>query len=147
MGPRVEPRAARDTHLTVVPMSNLHPAEWNPRTITETQFHRLQRSLERDPGLLWSRPVLAMSDGTIYAGNMRYRAAATLPASWRREHFGSDGIPAVLEDVPPEFAKERAIRDNNQWGEYDDAALAELIHGLESTGIDVGLLGFASNEV
>jgi DNA modification methylase len=137
----------RGPRVTVVPLSALHPAEWNPRTITESQFRRLQQSLERDPALLWARPVLAMSDGTIYAGNLRYRAAAALSASWRRERFGSDGIPAVVEDVSLEFAKERAIRDNNAWGEYVDQELAEILHGLDAAGVDIGLLGFTSAEV
>ncbi|SRR6266545_1269238 len=143
----MEASVLHKVQVTVVPTTRLRPADWNPRAISSSQFVRLQQSLERDPGLLWSRPVLATPDGTIYAGAMRYRAAAALPASWRRQHFGSDGIPAVLEDVPLEFAKERALRDNNQWGEWDEQDLTEILHGLDASGVDVGLLGFTSNEV
>jgi len=107
----------------------------------------LQASLERDPQLLWSRPILALTDGTIYAGNMRYRAAATLPAAWREAHFGADGIPAVLEDVTVERAKERAIRDNGSWGEWAEQDLAEILAGLEADGVDVGLLGLAADHL
>jgi DNA modification methylase len=88
-----------------------------------------------------------MADGTIYAGNMRYRAVATLPAAWRHEHFGADGIPAVLEDVSLELAKERAVRDNGSWGEWAEPDLAEILAGLKAEGVDIGLLGLASDHV
>ncbi len=88
-----------------------------------------------------------MADGTIYAGSMRYRAAAALPESWRRDHFGINGIPAVMEDVSLEFAKERALRDNGSWGEWAEQDLAEMLHGLDASGVDIGLLGLTSNEV
>ncbi len=131
----------------VAPLSALRPAAWNPRSISASQLRRLGQSLERDPALLWSRPILAMADGTIYAGNMRHRAAAALPASWRVEHFGADGIPAVLEDVSLELAQERAIRDNGSWGEWAEQDLAEILAGLSAEGVDVGLLGLASDHI
>ena len=131
----------------MVQLTALKPAAWNPRSISPSQLRRLGQSLERDPELLWSRPILAMADGTIYAGNMRYRAAAALPAAWRREHFGADGLPAVLEDVSLELAKERAIRDNGSWGEWAEQDLAEILAGLQSEGVDVSLLGLAADEV
>jgi len=131
----------------VAPLSALRPAAWNPRSISPSQLRRLGQSLERDPNLLWSRPILAMADGTIYAGNMRYRAVAALPASWRREHFGADGVPAVLEDVSLELAKERAIRDNGSWGEWAEQDLAEILAGLQAGDVDVGLLGLAADHV
>ncbi len=58
-----------------VPLDRLHPAPWNPRTIKDERFQNLVRSIQADPDFLWRRPILAMADGTIYAGNMRYRAA------------------------------------------------------------------------
>lgn len=92
--------ALRKTNVDIVPIVALKPSHWNPRTIRTSQFRRLQGSLERDPELLWSRPVLAMADGTIYAGNMRYRAALELGVEWRTRHYGADSVPAVLEDIP-----------------------------------------------
>jgi DNA modification methylase len=88
-----------------------------------------------------------MSDGTIYAGSMRYRAAAALPESWRREQFGSDGIPAVLEDLSLEIAKERAIRDNGSWGEWAEQDLAEMLVELEARGVPINTLGFGPDEL
>jgi DNA modification methylase len=79
-----------------------------------------------------------MADGTIYAGNMRFRAA---------ERLGLASVPAVLEDVSEELAKERALKDNNQWGEWEEDQLAELLGELRSSGVDLALLGFAEKEV
>ncbi len=94
-----------------IPLARLKPAPWNPRLIMDPRFKSLCASLTADPEMLERRPVLAMADGTVYAGNMRLRAA---------QHLGWDAIPAVLEDVPEQLAKERALRDNNQSGEWQE---------------------------
>lgn len=124
--------------VVLVPIGNLKPAPWNPRTIRDERFRNLCRSLEADPEFLWRRPILAMGDGTIYAGNMRYRAAA---------HLGLDAVPAVVEDIPAALAKERALRDNAQWGEWERDELAALIDELRIEGADVELLGFDEREL
>lgn len=122
----------------MVPLSRLTPAEWNPRTVREERFKNLCASIEADPDFLWRRPILATLDGTIYAGNMRYRAAA---------HLGIKEIPAVIEDIPEQLAKERALRDNAQWGEWDDDQLAEMVIALAEDGTDVKLLGIEDAEL
>ena len=68
---------------TMVALAALSPAPWNPRTIKDERFENLCRSIEADPEFLNHRPVLAMADGTIYAGNMRYRAAQHLGRIYR----------------------------------------------------------------
>src|SRR3954451_21249020 len=109
------------TTMTIqgLPLSALRPAAWNPRTITDQRFQNLCASIAADPGLLLRRPVLAQSDGTIYAGNMRYRAA---------EHLGMATIPAIVEDVSDQLARERALKDNHQWGSWQEDDLAALLH-------------------
>src|SRR3989337_1774475 len=76
--------------VALVPLDRLHPASWNPRTISDERFQNLCRSIQADPEFLWRRPVLSQADGTIYAGNMRFRAA---------QHLGMETIPAIVEDV------------------------------------------------
>lgn len=58
-----------------VPLSALQPAPWNPRSISDERFQNLCHSVETDPEFLWLHPILATKDGTIFAGNVRYRAA------------------------------------------------------------------------
>ena len=133
--------------MDVVPITQLRTAAWNPREITASSFKTLMRSLERDPGLLWSRPILATKDGVIYAGNRRYDAAVQLGESWRRRHFGIDGVPAILEDLTPDQARERMIRDNSQWGEWVEQDLAEMLCGLEAQGVPLDILGIERDQI
>jgi len=120
------------------PLAALQPAPWNPRTISDERFQNLCRSIATDPEFLWRRPVLAQADGTIYAGNMRYRAA---------EHLGMATIAAVIEDIPDQLARERALRDNAQWGEWEDDELAALLASLRDEGSEVDLLGIGEREL
>tara|TARA_R100001530_G_C4306339_1_gene151779 strand:+ start:39 stop:620 length:582 start_codon:yes stop_codon:yes gene_type:complete len=114
-----------------VPLSKLKPAEWNPRLIKDERFKNLCKSIENDPEFMKLRPILATKDGTIYAGNMRYRAV---------QHLGWTEVDAELTDIPEKLAKERAIKDNNQFGEWDDN-LATFLDELEKEGIDLDQLG------
>lgn len=127
-----------NTSARLVSLSKLHPAPWNPRSIKDARFQNLVKSITADPEFLWLRPVLAMADGTIYAGNMRYRAA---------QHAGMKTIPAIVMDVPEQLAKERALRDNGQWGEWEDDALLTLLMELSAAGSDMGVLGFADRQL
>ena len=131
-------RKAEEPAVAAVPLDRLHPAPWNPRTIKDERFQNLVRSIQADPDFLWRRPILATADGTIYAGNMRYRGA---------QHLGMATVPAIVEDIPEQLAKERALRDNHQWGEWQDDGLAELVFGLRSDGADLALLGFTEKEL
>jgi ParB-like chromosome segregation protein Spo0J len=124
--------------IRLVEVSRLQPAAWNPRTIKDERFQNLCASIQADPGFLWRRPILAMADGTIYAGSMRYRAAV---------HLGMTAVPAVVEDVPERLAKERALRDNHQWGDWQDDQLASLLGELAVTESDLSLLGVTEAEL
>jgi len=124
--------------MTRVPLKKLHPAPWNPRTLKDARFQNLCRSIEADPGLLDLRPILATKDGTIYAGNMRYRAV---------QHLGWADVPTVLSDIPEQLAKERALRDNGSWGEWVEDDLGHLLAELKDAGSDIDLLGFDSPEL
>jgi len=120
------------------PLAALKPAPWNPRTIKDERFKNLVRSIQADPKFLYRRPILATADGTIYAGNMRYRAA---------EHLKMASVPAIIEDIPEQLAKERALRDNQQWGEWHEDELAELLYTLNEAGSAIDLLGFDQKEI
>lgn len=122
----------------LVPVASLAPAPWNPRSIKDPRFENLCRSLEADREFLWLRPILATSDGTVFAGNMRLRAA---------QHLGWGEVPAVLVDIPEQLAKERAMRDNAQWGEWEEDSLAKLLDELKTDGSELDLLGFEEREL
>lgn len=115
-----------------MPIKDLHLWDKNPRTIKDKRFHALCKSMTYDPSFLELRPVLATKDGRIYAGNMRYRAA---------KHLGWKDIPAIITDIPEKLARERAIKDNNEYGEWNNDELATLLDEMEKEGTDLSLLG------
>lgn len=129
-------------HLTR--LTDLKPAPWNPRTIKDKRFKQLCAALQADPGFLWSRPILARYENDdhappheIYAGNMRFRAAS---------HLGWSEIPAKVEAITEQEAQERALRDNNQYGEWDEDILGKMLLDLERAGSMIDLLGFTDAE-
>ena len=115
-----------------IALSELHLWDKNPRTIKDKRFNALCKSMTDDPSFLELRPVLATKDGRIYAGNMRYRAAT---------HLGWKDIPAIITDIPEKLARERAIKDNNEYGEWNNDELATLLDEMEKAGTDLSLLG------
>ena len=124
--------------IASVPLHALRPNPDNPRTITPEAFERLKASLVADPHMLWARPVIALSDGTIVGGNMRYRAAYAL---------GWDAIPTVLVDMDETAARQWVLRDNASYGAWEEQALAELLYGLKEADTDLDLTGLGADEV
>jgi DNA modification methylase len=88
--------------------------------------------------MLWARPLIALMDGTVIAGNMRLRAARAL---------GWDTIPAVRVDLSWNDARVWALRDNNAYGEWDEPKLAEILADLADRQVDVALAGFADRDL
>jgi ParB-like chromosome segregation protein Spo0J len=110
----------------------------NPRQITEARLSDLKRSLTNDPEMLAARPLLALPDGTVIAGNQRLRAAREL---------GWSTIPVLTVDLDWERARLWALRDNNPYGEWHEPALAELLAELGAGGVDLALAGFGSADL
>jgi ParB-like chromosome segregation protein Spo0J len=120
--------------IEMIPAAKLRVNPANPRTIGETEFRRLVKSLEDCPEMFEARPCLC-SDRTgelvIVGGNMRYRAALEL---------GYEKVPAiVLRGLTEEREREIAIKDNGAFGEFDWDALANEWSDLPLTdwGVDL----------
>lgn len=127
-----------DLPIQLVALSDLHQNPENPRTISEDGLARLVKSLRTEPRMLAARPVVALPDGTIIAGNMRWRAAGEL---------GMTEIPTVYVDLSPEDAKLWLLRDNNEYGEWESEGLSLLLHELQSSDADLELSGFREDEL
>ncbi len=126
------PRAAE------TPLSQLRVWPENPRFIAPPRLEELKRSLEVDREMLGARPLVALTDGTVIMGNQRLLAAREL---------GWQTIPVITVDLDHERARLWALRDNNQYGEWDEKALAEMLEQLLEDGVDVHLAGFDSAEL
>jgi hypothetical protein len=121
-----------------VAVTELRPWEGNPRRISPERLHDLKHALEADREMLRARPVLALPDGTVFAGNQRLRAAHEL---------GWETIPVLYVELEWERARTWALRDNNIWGEWDEPALAELLAELTADGVELALTGFSSGDL
>ena len=56
-------------------------------------------------------------------------------------------FPALVEDVSDRLARERALRDNAQWGEWEEDELASLLARLGSEESNLDVLGFDERDL
>src|SRR5881392_2759590 len=124
--------------LVELPLERLRCWPENPRTIRPERLEQLKRALAADPEMLQARPLLALPDGTVIAGNQRLRAAREL---------GWQTIPVITVELERERARLWALRDNNPYGEWNEPALAELLAELGEGGVDLALAGFGEREL
>ena len=134
-----EDRSWRVPDVTVrhVAIDALRASPENPRRIAPARLAQLKRSLEADPMMLSARPVIALPDGTIVAGNMRWRAAVEL---------GWSEIPAVYVDLDPDRARLWMLRDNQPYGDWDPQPLTALLAQMQAS-VDLDLAGFDDREL
>jgi hypothetical protein len=125
---------------TMIEVQTKDLREWdeNPRYIAPARFDSLCTSIERDPEMLRARPLIALRDGRVIAGNMRLRAA---------KHLGYSYVPTVYVDMSEEEARLWSLKDNNQWGEWDDEGLALLLSQLEQAELPMQLTGFPDDDL
>lgn len=133
---RPKRREQDGVEIVAVDIDRLRQADWNPREIEDERMSSLMASIDRDPDFMWQRPILALRDGTVYAGNQRLAACVAL--GWRT-------VPAILEDVPEDVARQRAIKDNASWGEWNREALATTLASIPEG--DRAHLGFTDDEM
>lgn len=122
--------------VELVAIDSLHSWAENPRKIDRARLDNLKRSMQGDPNFLKLRPILALTDGTVYAGNQRLKAAKEL---------GMEKVWAVMEDVDDDTMKARALRDNNQWGEWEPGELAKILETIPDELKEV--TGFAAEQL
>src|SRR5271157_607252 len=114
--------------IEMLPIAKLKLSPDNPRTISREQLDKLCKSMEDDPEFLNCRPVLVNRSSkytaldppcpvdrdtvkridtyTVYAGNMRVRAARKLKLKQ---------IPCIVSnDLSEEHMRRRMILDNKQ---------------------------------
>lgn len=120
------------------PLAELRPHPRNPRTIRPARLEQLKANLAADPEMLWARPLIALPDGTVVAGNMRLRAA---------EQLGWKTIPVVTVDLDEDRATLWALRDNRPFGEDDEDLTGELLAELMARDVPLELTGFSPDDL
>lgn len=107
----------------------------NPRNIDKPKFAKLKQSIEDDPEMLSLREVLVYKQGDaniIIGGNMRFRAMKELG-------YADVICKFIPQETPAEKLRAIVIKDNNNYGEFDMDALANLwnTEELDRWGIDL----------
>lgn len=96
---------------TIYKITNLKPAEHNPRTMAPEQMEHLKRSIE---GFGFVEPVVVNTypgrEGVIVGGHQRVKAAAAL---------GLGTVPCVEVSLAPEEERELNVRLNRNLGGWD----------------------------
>jgi hypothetical protein len=100
---------------------SIKPNPNNPRTINESKFQQLVRSMTVFPQMLEKRPLVCFTDANgalvVLGGNMRLRAA---------QEIGMKDVPVILaDDWTEEQRQEFLIKDNVNYGDWDWDALEE----------------------
>jgi ParB-like chromosome segregation protein Spo0J len=123
--------------LTTLPLAQLSPAEYNPRSVTAGAFRKLKASLARfglvEP-LVWNR-----RSGHVVGGHLRLRAC---------QELGFETVPVSVVDLDAAAEKALNVVLNNHeaQGRYDPAKLATLLGELQGldcladTGFDARVL-------
>ncbi len=127
MGQRTKAKEGGMTTIAAisVPWAALHPAPWNPRSITEERLQNLCDSIRDDPDFLWRRPVLAQV-GYKGAQGRRGRGAG----GW----FGGNDCSSVFEVPRPKASPDHPTSK--------PVALIEAMVKNSSRSGDVVLDGF-----
>lgn len=132
---------ATDLTALATPLDGLKPLPGNPR---KGDVDAVMRSYER---FGQRKPIVALRDGTVIAGNHQLEAAKRL---------GWDLIAVVFTDDDESTAKAYALADNRvgELGGYDDQALLELLLDvddvddlLSATGYDTTMIDDLRNKL
>lgn len=103
----------------------------NPRSINDSKFNRLVKSIEEFPEMLEKRPIIVDENFIVLGGNMRLKACkkAGLKEIW------IDQVTDWTEEQKNEFI----IKDNSGFGEWDwDILLNEWeVKDLYDWGLDI----------
>lgn len=107
----------------------------NPRQIRDHRYEKLKKSIEDAPEMLNLRELLVYPHGgkfVIIGGNMRYRAC---------KEIGYKELPCKVLDAetPVEKLRQYAIKDNENFGEYDWDVVANEWNTAELEGWGVEL--------
>jgi len=121
----------------LVPLDSLRPDPQNVRRHDDRNLEAVRRSLA---SFGQQKPIVALRDGTVIAGNATLQAARDL---------GWEQIAVAWSDLDPVQAKAYAIADNRtaELAEWDWDALAQQLEELGEAGFDVESLAITPEDL
>lgn len=124
----------KDIKIVQVKISELKPASYNPRKLSQSQYNQIKKSLTE---FGFVDPVIVNENidrkNTIIGGHQRVKVWADM---------GNDTIPAVYIDLNEKKERELNIRLNKNTGEWD---IEKLLDEFDKT--DLLEFGFEDDEL
>ena len=119
-------------------LSDLLPAEYNPRVTLEPEDKEFQDLVGSIRTLGYAEPILINEDGTIIGGHQRYNALL---------YLGWEEADVVV--YPCSKVKEKALNValNKIDGKWDTVKLVNLLEQISLEGIDFTVTGYTQDEL
>lgn len=117
-----------------IPIKQLKRARYNPRKISKKELQKLVESI-KTYGLV--QPIVVNKDYTIIGGHQRVEACRQL---------GMTELDVYVLDLKPDDEKVLNLALNRISGDWDDAALYDLLNGLAEKN-RMALTGFDNKEL
>lgn len=119
-------------------LSDLLPAEYNPRVTLEPEDKEFQDLVGSIRTLGYAEPILINEDGTIIGGHQRYNALL---------YLGWEEADVVV--YPCSKVKEKALNValNKIDGRWDTVKLVNLLEQISLEGIDFTVTGYTQDEL
>ena len=124
--------------LRMIAVSDLKPAEYNPRKKLkpgDKEYKKIKNSIEE---FGFADPLVVNKDMTIVGGHQRLSVAVDL---------GYTEVPCAVVDVDKTREKALNIALNKITGEWDEQMLIDLITELKDADYDLDFTGFDAPEV
>lgn len=120
-------------------LSELRPAEYNPRvplTPSDPEYQSIKRSIQE---FGYADPIVINADGTIIKGHQRRTVMMDL---------GYTEVEVIVLDIKDK-AKEKALNValNKITGKWDNAILKDLLLELDLEGYDFSVTGYQRNDL
>ncbi len=128
----------KTAELRVIPVSELKPAEYNPRKKLkpgDKEYEKIKNSIEE---FGFADPLVVNADMTIIGGHQRLTVAMEL---------GYTEVPCAVVDIDKVREKALNIALNKITGAWDENLLADLLEDIQNSDFDLGKTGFDPPEI
>lgn len=128
----------KTAELRMIPVSELKPAEYNPRKKLkpgDKEYEKIKNSIEE---FGFADPLVVNADMTIIGGHQRLSCAINM---------GYTEVPCAVVDVDKVREKALNIALNKITGAWDENLLAELLQDIQNSDFDLGKTGFDPPEI
>jgi hypothetical protein len=124
--------------IEVRKLSELNPAEYNPRQDLQPGDHEYEKIKRSIAEFGYVDPIIINSDGTIIGGHQRFKIL---------QSEGVTECEVSVVDLDKDREKALNIALNKTGGDWDMEKLKELIGEIDLSGLDATLTGFDQEEI